>query len=221
MKNRSSAFRLCRSAMVTLALSLLLAACGNVLGSSEALQLYVLSPPPAAATGAAVNWRLVIDRPFAPDSLDTQRIALKPTAVTMDYYADASWQDSLPTLLQSLLVEHFERDGRVAAVGRDTSSINGDYTLRSDIRSFQAVYPAPDAPPRIELRVGVTLVSQSTGNVVGTREFMATAQASANAMPAIVEAFDQATGMLLADMANWAIQTAPPVARKPAAPGQR
>jgi cholesterol transport system auxiliary component len=192
--------------------SVLMAGCGNIIGPGKPLQLYVLGPAfPAGAAGTPTNWQLTVALPQAPASLDTERIALNPTPATLDYFANASWPDHLPLLIQSLLVESFEKDGRAGAVTRDTSGLHADYLLQTEIRAFQARYTAPDQAPEIVLRIGATLVQMPDGKILDHREMSEEAHAETNAIPAIVGAFDAATGAMLADIVNWAVTKAPPI----------
>src|ERR1041385_3729509 len=90
-----------------------LAGCSGVIGPLPAPQLYVLHPdfqPIANAPNAP--WQLVISTPITPESLDTGRIALMRAPNIMDYYANSAWTDSVPQLVQSLLVEAFQKSGK-------------------------------------------------------------------------------------------------------------
>jgi len=71
----------------------------------------------------------------------------------MDYYANSQWTDRVPLLLQSLLVEAFEKSGRIAAVGRETAGIRADYVLETEIRDFEAYYAVPDAAPNVRANI--------------------------------------------------------------------
>ena len=71
-------------------------------------------------------------------SLGTNRIALTQGPVRFDYYADSVWTDRLPLLLQTLMVEAFEADGRIGQVDREAHSLTYRYLLRTDIRQFEA-----------------------------------------------------------------------------------
>ena len=210
--------------------SLAVAGCGDIVGPGKALQLYVLAPTlpaaPSGVSGAPVTWQLAVALPQAPASLDTVRVALNLTPLTMDYFANASWPDRLPLMLQGLLLEGFEKDGRAPGVARDLAALHADYVLQTDIREFQARYAtAPDpaagdkatAPaPEIHLRIGTSLIAMPDTTIVARKEWIASAQAGSNALPDIIAAFNTATAKLLADIINWTITSAPPVAPKAA-----
>ena len=199
---------------LVVATSTLLAGCGNIIGPEKSLQLYTLEPQVPVASSPvrqAVSGQLSVDIPDAEASLNTNRIALNPTPATMDYFANASWPDRLPLLFQSRLIESFEKDGRVASVARDTAALHADYLLKSEIRSFQARYAAPNVAPEIVVRIDVTLVQVSTQKIVSRKEMTQQVQAGENALPAIVLAFNAATTSILKDIVDWTVIGTPPV----------
>src|SRR5262245_51975971 len=103
-------------------------------------QLYVLRPQVPATMGARVNWRLAIATPDAVSSLDTARIALTRSTTTMDYFANAAWTDRITLILQRQLIQAFDNTGRILSVDRDTSGLEADYVLQTEVRDFQARY---------------------------------------------------------------------------------
>ena len=111
----------------------LLAAAAGVLagcqlpGSGEPPQLFTLTPKTNfAADLPRANWQLAIETPVASGGIDSARIALARTPVTLDYFARANWTDTAPRMVQTLLVESFENTGRIVAVGRESSSLRPD-----------------------------------------------------------------------------------------------
>ncbi|HEY4114883.1 MAG TPA: ABC-type transport auxiliary lipoprotein family protein [Rhizomicrobium sp.] len=192
--------------------AVLLAGCaGNIIGPPPAPQLYVMQPDfGAVADAPAANWQLVVALPDAPDSLDTARIALINAPNTMDYYANAQWTDRLPSLLQSLTVQAFQSSGKMKAVGRDTEGLSPDYVLGLDIRDFEAYYAAPDTPPRIDVKIVANLMNPLSHVVVATLRSDHSAQASANNMASITQAFTEATGAAVKEIVNWTLHAPPP-----------
>jgi cholesterol transport system auxiliary component len=95
--------------------ALTLSGCGSLIGPpSPAPQIYVLHPEfGAVADAPAVGWQLVVGTPVAADSLDRERIALERAPNVMDYYANAQWPDRLALVVQTLLVEAFEKSGKI------------------------------------------------------------------------------------------------------------
>src|ERR1700733_4710411 len=114
-----------RSLLLAAAATLALAGCGSLLGpSNPPAQIYRLQPdfPPSGAEGPPDSWQLAVSAPDVSRTLETDRIALLRGA-RMDYYADAQWNDSVPRLVQQLLVEAFEKSGRIPAVARESGGL--------------------------------------------------------------------------------------------------
>lgn len=203
------ATRIPRRSLLSLgAVALALGGCGSLIGPASSPQIYRLEPPfPPAAPMATVAWQLAVARPETLHTLDSERIALSRGA-TMDYYADAEWNDTVPHLLQSLLVEAFEKSGRSVAVSPDTAGLRTDYLLATDIRDFEAQYSDPNGRPVATVDIETKLLD-ARGNVIASLDARGTALAGANSVPAAVAAFDEALGTALGQIVSWTISSLP------------
>ena len=192
--------------------ALAVAGCSNIIGpTSPAPQIYVLHPQfGAVADAPAVGWQLVVGTPVAADSLDRERIALERAPNVMDYYANAQWPDRLPLVVQSLLVEAFEKSGKMRAVGRETDGIRADYILATEIRDFEAFYTASDTAPNIRVNITAKLLAALSRDLVGTTQSAHEAQAAVNDMVNITAAFTQAAGAAIEEIVAWALRAPPP-----------
>src|SRR5258707_417516 len=190
----------------------LLSACGSLqlIPKPQTPQLYLLRPQIMPPMGAAVSWRLSVGIPDATASLDTTRIALSHSATTMDYYANAAWDDRLPVILQRLLIETFDASGRIISVGRDTTGLETDYLLQAEIRNFEAHYDTPDGAPKISVSIQAKLARMPQREIVATLNATQQAQASANNLDSVVLAFDQATAPAITQIAAWTLNASPP-----------
>ena len=190
----------------------LLSGCGSVqlLPAPLAPQLYVLRPQVTPPMGAPVSWRLSVGEPDALASLDTARIALSRSATTMDYFANAAWNDRVPLIVQRLLVQTFDASGRIVSVGRDTAGLENDYLLQTEIRDFEARYDTPDGAPEIVVGIQAKIARMPQREIVGSLNARETAQAGANNLDSIVLAFNQATGAAIAQIAAWTLNAPPP-----------
>jgi len=200
-----------RSLLLAVAATLALAGCGSLLGpSNPPAQIYRLQPafPPSGAQGPPVSWQLAVSAPDVSRTLETDRIALLRGA-RMDYYADAQWSDSVPRLVQQLLVEAFEKSGRIPAVARESGGLHADYSLESEIRDFDAQYDNGDAPPLVIVEIEAKLVN-TRGEVVASLDARQTARASQNSVDSVVAAFDQASDAALAQIVTWTLQAPSP-----------
>ncbi|HEY1629990.1 MAG TPA: ABC-type transport auxiliary lipoprotein family protein [Rhizomicrobium sp.] len=188
--------------------ALALSGCGSLLSpSNPPAQIYVLDPSFSASSGPPVDWALVVTQTDVPNVYDTERVAIMRNQ-TMDYFANTQWTDSTPRLLQSLFVEAYEKSGRIKSVARDSGGIHADYLLTTEIRHFEAVYDNGDGAPEVRVDIVAKLLSLPRHEVVAMHDLPQKVRASANSVPAVVQAFNQATGLAIADIVNWSL-TAP------------
>src|SRR5690606_34016020 len=135
-----------RTAAVVLAsaaIGALAAGCTSVIpgATAEPPKIYDLTPKSTFDPKIPkVRWQLVVDTPVAQASLNTTRIALSRTPITVDYYARAVWTDTAPKLVQTRLIESFENSGKIISVGRDAVCLRSDYILKTELRHFEALY---------------------------------------------------------------------------------
>lgn len=202
----------------SLASSLVLAACGNILGPPPASQIYMLRPTEPAQGGGKVSWALSIVKPDASDSLDTNRIALTRSDTQLDYYANAIWPDRLPDLIQTALLAGFEATGRIDSVARDEDSMHADYQLTTDIRDFEAHYATPDGVPTVAIIIVAHMAEAHSRNIVANLSVNFSEPASANSVDAVVQAFDIALAKAVAQIVNWALDLPPPARPRGATP---
>src|SRR5262249_18369652 len=119
----------------------LAAGCTILSGLDSPPKLYRLSPKTTFTPDLPkVTWQLLVVQPIAPAGIDTSRIALGPSPLTLDYFAGASWTDSAPQMVQTLLIQSFENTGDIVSVGRESSLLRADFILLSELRQFQADY---------------------------------------------------------------------------------
>ena len=196
----------------------------DIVGPPVLLQIYVLAPqrPAQAAAGAAVRWQLGVALPESTAGLDTTRIAVFPSASTMDYFSNAAWADRAPVLIQGLLVQALE-DTRRVAVARDTAGVATEYVLQTELRDFQAFYDsplppppldpeaplAPRPPPIIIVQIEAKLMSIPDRRIVGSFNAMTHATAVTNSVDGAVAAFNQARGQAHTQIVDWTLRTPP------------
>jgi cholesterol transport system auxiliary component len=186
-------------------LALLLPAC-SLPGTGEPAQLYTLTPKSTFEPGLPkVDWQLVIERPVASAGLNSQRIALQRSAVTVDYFARANWTDSAPQLVQTLLIESFENTGKIAAVTRESSQLRADYVLQTELREFQAEYDKTSAPPTVRVRLNGKLIRMPDRTIVGSETVERQVRAEKADMESVVLAFDEALGKVMKRIVEWTL----------------
>jgi cholesterol transport system auxiliary component len=190
------------------ALALVLAGCSGVLpGSGEPARMYTLTPKTTFSPDLPrVTWQLTIDRPISEAGLDTTRIALRHSPVTLEYFARAEWVDRAPIIVQKLLVESFEATGKIVAVARQSVSLRSDYNLLCELREFQAEYEG-NGPPSVRVRLNVKLVKMPERIIVGSYSAEFVEKSTSLELERTVEAWDVALGKVLKRVVEWTLIT--------------
>ena len=191
-------------ALPALAALLLVGACASLTGSKESFTVY--SPryeAPSNMQGKAVDWQLAIDTPLASDALDTSRMLVMPTPGALETYKDGRWADSAPLMLRGLLIEAFQRTGRIAGVGALTSAIHADYTMTIDLYDFEVQYR--DGAPHAVIRLNAQLNDSSINRVRAAKTFEADEPVAGTTAGDAAAAFDRTLDTLLAAIVRWTI----------------
>lgn len=185
---------------------LTLAGCSGLLGGGEAAHLYRLTPkstyPPNLPYRSV---QLLITEPLAPAGLDKSRIALSRSPVSIDYFADSEWTDRAPLLVQTAVLQSFENSKTITAIAREAVGLRADFILETEIRHFEAVYESSNGPPEIWVAINVRLVNPTSREVVAQTSFERRERASANDVPSIVLAFDEALGGVMKQIVVWTV----------------
>lgn len=191
--------------------ALLLAGCSDLIGpTSTPQQLYALKPIGGASTaGPKVGFSLAVMTTTSSQHLENSRIVINQPNGSIDYYADSSWSDHLPVLVQNALVEAFENCGRIAAVAPDGEGFHADYFLQAEIRDFEARYSVADGVPTAIVRIQAKLAPTHGREIIANLNSVHEVQAANNSVPAAVQAFNQALGQVFSEIVNWALAAKP------------
>jgi cholesterol transport system auxiliary component len=183
----------------------LLAGCG-LPGGGEPAQLYDLTPKSTFDPNLpTVEWQLIVERPVASAGLNSPKIALQRTPLTLDFYARANWTDQAPQMVQTLLIESFENTSRIRAVSRESTQLRPDYVLQTELREFQAEYDSPNAPPNVHVRINGKLVRMPDRTIVASQTADRKIRAEKSDIGSVVMAFDDALGKTLKQIVEWAL----------------
>jgi cholesterol transport system auxiliary component len=181
-----------------------LAGCSGLFGGSAPVHLYRVTPKSTYPANMPHRpLQILVDAPLAPAGLDTSRIGLSRSAVSIDYFADSEWTDRAPLLVQTALVESFENSKTMNAIDRESVGLRADFILKTELRHFEAVYDSSSGPPDVWVAINVRLVNPSTREIVAQSSFERHQRASANDVPSIVAAFDEGLGGVMKDIVVW------------------
>ncbi|MGR3782727.1 MAG: ABC-type transport auxiliary lipoprotein family protein [Albimonas sp.] len=203
--------------LLSAALALSLTGCAELAqigGVATAPDLYALSPKSTFDGDLPeVDAQIVIEEPTADASVNTDRIAIKPNALQVKYFAGSRWVDRAPLVVQRLMVESFENTGSVGAVSQSSVGLRNDFTVVTDLREFQgelqegAPAQGPDAKPVLaRVRLNVKIIQEPQGIIIGSQSFPAAVEANEPGMLAVAAAFDEALGEAMRDAVEWTIR---------------
>lgn len=189
--------------VVTLAAAL--SGCGfSLIDTQPPPEIYDLSAPEMSAQGAPVAWQLIVEEPSAIRAFGTNRIALKHSDNSIQYFKGARWSDRGPSLFQARLIETFEDTGRIMSVGGETSGINAKYRLKSNLRDFHA--DVGGGATTVMISVSVKLLNARTRNVIATTLVERQIKSRSGKIGDVVMAFDEAVRGVASETTEWVLE---------------
>lgn len=160
-----------------MALSLSLTSCVNLPEfKKQPLDLYYLDvlplpEPTKDQSFSRLPLQIVIEEPQADTRFDSDYVVVNSGNSKVNYVRNVRWVARLPILVQEVFITLFEESDIVKGVGDPTEGFEADFSLLSDIKSFQ-------------LRIGETstISIQIYGRLLRTtdREFIAAKLFSVN-----------------------------------------
>jgi cholesterol transport system auxiliary component len=185
-----------------------LAGCSAVItGGGDPPRLYTVNAHGGGAGAPPVQWNLEVPVPTAPQGLNSQRIALRRSPVSLEYYAGVNWVDVAPEMVQTALVHSFENSGAITGVARDSTRLRPDYVLVSDLRDFQADYDTANGPPLAHVRIVARLMRLVPDRaIIASQAFEASVRAGGTTVDSVVVAFDQATSQVANQIVDWTLR---------------
>jgi cholesterol transport system auxiliary component len=187
-----------------LALPLLLGGCISVFPKGKPVQMYRFGEQVAPPAAPAAVPPLVQKGPtLFPPATGGDRI-LTVRGSQSAYIAGARWVAPASSLFDAALSRAFDAPGSPRLVSRG-EPLAAPSTLRLDVRTFEARYPGPV----VRVQVRASLVRNQDRMLIGEKMFDAQVPAADNRQGAIVAAFDQAVGQVVAAVRDWTAATAP------------
>ena len=191
----------------------LCAGCAGIESLNEAgrpTDLYSLTPKSTFDPGLPrIDQQIVVEEPTATAAVNTNRMAVFPSPLEVEYLPRARWVDRAPLIVQALLVESFENSDKVAAVGRSTVGLRADYIIVSDLREFQASVisgDTADGPLLVEVRINIKIVDDWEDQIIASRSFEEQVVAQGDSALEIAQAFDTARGRALRESVEYSLR---------------
>ncbi|MDB6179350.1 ABC-type transport auxiliary lipoprotein family protein [Paracoccus sp. Z330] len=196
------------SRLVPLALAALLPGCAalSALEGGPERDVFELRPPAFGQTscGRGRVAELVIETPKARGTLDSERIMIRPSPLQTQYLPDAEWGDTVPVMLQRLLVQGLGSYDAFSHVGRAPLGLSGDFALISEIEAFNARVDGEAVTVR--LAVNAQMIHEMDASVVSRGNFNVEIPAASSKTSDLIPAFDLAGQELTAQMTEWGLR---------------
>jgi phospholipid/cholesterol/gamma-HCH transport system substrate-binding protein len=155
-----------------------------------------------AAPAKVLKGQLAIPEPTAVVMLETQRFLFSP-AKEISGFAEATWADTIPKLLQARLIESFENYDIAHAPLRAADIGQNDFQLLIDVRRFRI---ALDSDPAVDIALSARILDKE-GRVVASHLFEERERLDKVEPAAAASAFSDAFGRLAKSMVAWTVQS--------------
>ncbi len=202
--------RAARRAAAALALTaaLALGGCGLLsLNQTETARIYDLTPITGGMdTLPYIDSQLVIEVPIATRALDSDRIAVRRSDFEIGYFSGVRWSDRATRLVQTHLVASFEDSGRVKAVGRQAIGLRADYTLKTELREFQAEIRNGSDGPEVTVTLNAKLIAIPAASIVASETFTQTIRLDSDKFTDTIQGFDTALDGVIEALVAWSVE---------------
>jgi len=170
------------------------------------------SPPPATydltgvqsapAVKGRASAQVLVPEPFALQTLASQRIVVTRGALVA-YYPNAQYPDTLPKVVQSRIIQAFEKSRGVRAIGRPGEGLSIDYQLLTNIRTF--AFNVTPSGRYAEIEIFAQIMNDRNGKVVEAKVFQASVPVAEDTAPAAVNGLNVALDEVLQQLVAWAV----------------
>lgn len=150
----------------------------------------------------SVDWSVQIQRPVADAMRDSDRLLVRRAPSRLQVYPGAAWIDSMPEMLQSMLVKSFADTDRFAGVGR-SGGMRTRYSLASEVRHFEAVDDGGQVA--VDIVIQASLIHQRSARPVATRTFRQGGPVAGTGLDPLVIGFEEALDALMHELVDWVI----------------
>ncbi len=183
---------------------------GALNSASRNLDAYELRPLPPQGPNQGqvrVGGRMVfVAEPSVTGALGSERIVVKPSALQVAFLPDGRWVESTSVHIRNLIARSLANSGSLGLVSTNNVGPLPDFTLMTDVETFEAQIGAPGgAPARVVATMTISIARDADGRLIAAKRFTRSADASGVEAPDIVAAFNFAMGSLLRDSTDWAV----------------
>lgn len=165
---------------------------------------YALQPVSITGQGRRSSRTLLVLEPTAPAAIAIDRILIRQDPLSVTYLPDERWADTVPKMLQSILIQSLASSGQIGFVGAQGAGPVPDAVLLTRIDDF-AVNQQADQSFEVRVSFELTVLRDRDQRVLGTRRFATALPIADDQARTITRAFQQALEMLLPQALPWVL----------------
>jgi ABC-type uncharacterized transport system auxiliary subunit len=146
---------------------------------------------------------LIVDRPQAQSELATKNIRIiRPGSCVsiVDTIADYEWEEKLPDLIESAIVQAIESSHIFKGVAKSSEWVKGDLTLLTEIRHFDVVIADT---PHVEVELAVKVMTSTEHKLITQHTFKQKQALECITLPSILDTYSCVVDRLLIDVTKW------------------
>lgn len=202
--------------ILTLALALLAAGCGDLLKPTP-LQVLILdaAPPDAPLCSTPLPAQIVVNMPDAHNGLNTDRIAILINQRELRHLPDYKWDAPAPLTVQRGLISGLRQSGCFTGAGSSADGLAASFRLLTDIKRLHFLQDEGFSyPAALETRLELTLLDAARGRVNGQKELRATRTLDEVETSALGSAMEESLRSLMREAAAWCLEAAKAAGRE-------
>lgn len=147
---------------------------------------------------------VVITLPKTVATYDTQNVVVRQPGNILSYLPDAQLAGTLPSLIQTRLLQSFEQSG-VRNIGLPDDQLNVDVTLATAILAFEINVTSGSVA---SVSIIAKLVDERRSEIFATKTFSAEVPASTSPATAAIAGLDTALKDVMRQIIKWTAQNA-------------
>lgn len=168
---------------------------------------YALQPVTIASGGPRTSRTLLVLEPSAPAAIAIDRMLIQQDALSVTYLPDARWADTVPKMMQTILIQSLSSSGQIGFVGAQGAGPVPDTVLLTRIDAF-GVEQMADRSFVARISFDLTVLRDRDQRVLGTKRFATTIAVVDDRAATIARTFQQALEGILPQALVWVLARA-------------
>ncbi len=142
-----------------------------------------------------------------PPRSNSDRILVRPGDSEIKYFAGARWSERVPRLIQSQLLQGFDKSGAIVGVSRQAIGLHGDYELQGELMNFDTVYSGGTTPMAV-IVINFKIVREPGELIIASKNFEQKERATAPSLIAITASFSDVLSKIISQAVPWTLDEA-------------